>query len=294
MSGSRSRPADVLLDLLRSVGDRGHSVRFLVDAGGLFDFSENTVRVTLSRLLTRGLVESPARGRYRLAARTDALNEFVERWRLGEARVRPWTPDDWLFAQLSAPSASTRWALEALGFREVRLGLFARPDNLRLDPDALLTLGRGIGMEPELLLIRGTPQGCGAPGASDAWRSCWDPQALAADYEELGRRLRESAARLTSLPLDRARLESFRLGGEAIHCLAKDPLLPEQWLDPGPRAALVRETLAYDAAGKAVWASARGREADALPVPQLPSAAAAIPRSEMTETNEAAEARNRP
>jgi phenylacetic acid degradation operon negative regulatory protein len=274
MSGIRSRPADVLLDLLRSVGERGHSVRFLVDAGALFEFSENRVRVTLSRLLTRGLIESPARGRYRLAARTDALNEFVERWRLGEARVRPWTPGEWLFAHLAGPPTGTRWALDALGFREVRPGLFARPDNLQLEAEALRRLARGIGAAPELLLIRGRPDG---DGAGEDWRRSWQPEALAAVYEELRQRLSESAARIGELPLDRARLESFRLGGEAIHRLVKDPLLPEQWLDPSLRAALVRETLAYDAAGKAVWATARGREANALPVPQLPIAAIAAP-----------------
>lgn len=266
MSGDRSRPADMILDLLRSVGQRGHSVRFLVDAGALFGFSENTVRVTLSRLLARELVTSPARGRYRLAARTDARNEFVERWRLGEARVRAWTPGDWLFAQVPAPSPGTGWALDALGFREVRAGLLVRADNLAQSMADLRALGERLGMTPDVLLIRGRPDGDPVPAE---WVRVFDPDRLAADYDDLLHRLTESAARLDQLPRDRARLETFRLGGEVLHCLAKDPLLPAQWLDPAPRAALWEAMLAYDAAGKAIWANARGTEADALPVPRL-------------------------
>lgn len=266
MSGNRVRPADVLLDLLRSVGTRGHSVRQLVRIGGLFGFTENGVRVTLSRLLARGLVESPQRGRYRLAAGTDAINEFVERWRLGEERVRPWTPGDWLFAHEAEPTPRSRWALEALGFREAGSGLYLRPDNLQLDIDDLHALGTGIGLDPRVLMIVGRPRGAPVP---DAWVGLWQPGALVAHQRELLYRLATSNDRLAGMSRDDARLETFRLGGEVIHALAKDPLLPEELVETGVRAELWRAMLDYDARGKAIWASSEGEKPGTMPVPQL-------------------------
>ena len=92
MSRTRTRPGDVILDLLRSARGRRQSASSLIERGALFGFSENTIRVTLSRLMSRGRIESPRRGEYRLSPETDALNDFVERWRLGEDRIRPWQP----------------------------------------------------------------------------------------------------------------------------------------------------------------------------------------------------------
>lgn len=268
MSASRSRPADVLLDLLRSVGARGHSVRFLINAGALFGFTENTIRVALSRLGARGLVDSPARGRYRLAEGTDALNEFVERWRLGEQRVRAWRPGRWLIAHTTSDSPEDRWVLETLGFRTVREGLHTRPDNLVLSSDALVAQAVSLGAADDLLLIEGRMQA----DVAQVWSESWRPEDLLEDYRSLLRRLAESAARLPALPRDRARLESFRLGGEAIHCLAKDPLLPAELIDTAPRAQLVEAMLDYDRLGKAVWAHDRDAEAQTLPTAQLASA----------------------
>lgn len=266
MSGARVRPADVLLDLLRSVGARGHSVRQLVRIGGLFGFTENRVRVTLSRLVARGLVESPRRGRYRLAPGTDAVNEFVERWRLGEDRVRPWTPGDWLFAHQPGPTPRSRWALEALGFREAAPGLYLRPDNLQLEVEALHALGTGIGLDSQVLMLVGRP---GGAAAADAWPGLWQPAALLAHQRELLQRLEASSDRLAGMSRDRARLETFRLGGEVIHALAKDPLLPEELAETGIRAELWRAMLDYDARGKAIWASGEGEKPGTMPVPQL-------------------------
>jgi DNA-binding transcriptional regulator PaaX len=72
------------MDMLRGAPASGRRVAYLIETGSLFGFPENTVRVTLSRLQARGLIESPERGRYKLAPTADPVNEFVERWRLGE------------------------------------------------------------------------------------------------------------------------------------------------------------------------------------------------------------------
>ncbi len=275
MTRDRNKPSAVILDMLRSARSRHRTARSLIAAGELFGFSENTLRVTLSRLVTRGIIESPERGLYRLARQTDALNDFVERWRLGEARVRPWQPGRWLFAHAPSIQASDRrteetrtsaWALGALGFREVRPALFVRPDNLQLKPAELRTLAGGIGLDRGVLLVAGQPQGNPAP---QSWLQAWQPTRLNDGYADALRRLEESARHLPTQAADQARLECFSLGGEVIHRLAKDPLLPSEFVNVQAREALWHAMLEYDVLGKDIWASGKEEALRRMPRPQL-------------------------
>ena len=271
MSRNRNKPSAVILDMLRSARSRHRTARSLITAGELFGFSENTLRVTLSRLMTRGIIESPERGLYRLARQTDALNDFVERWRLGEARVRPWRAGRWLFAHMisgqpKGQATASEWALIALGFREVRPALFARPDNLALKTEELRTLAGGIGLSAGVLLMTGQPEGDPAP---ESWLQAWRPSELDDGYADALHRLEESARRLPTLASDRARLECFSLGGEMIHRLAKDPLLPMEFVNVQGREALWRATLDYDLQGKDIWASGKEEALRRMPRPQL-------------------------
>ena len=267
MSRTRTRPGDVILDLLRSARGRHQSASSLIDSGALFGFSENTIRVTLSRLMSRGRIESPRRGEYRLSPETDALNDFVERWRLGEDRVRPWQPGRWILAHLADADEPSAWALDALGFRAVRPGLFARPDNLALALDELHRLALGIGLADDALLVPGEPLGDTAQ-----WIPAWEPAALNRDYRDGLARLSASAERLDTLPAAEAKLECFRLGGEMIHRLAKDPLLPEPFADVTARRALWRATVDYDRQGKEIWARASHADLNRMPHPRLAAA----------------------
>jgi phenylacetic acid degradation operon negative regulatory protein len=269
MARIRNRPGSVILDLLRSARTRSYRAGALIDAGALFGFSDNTMRVNLSRLMARGIIESPSRGVYRLSSRTDALNDFVERWRLGESRVRPWATDTWLFAHALEPTPETCWALDALGFRRIGGELHARPDNLAMAAHELRGLARGIGLAADVLLINGTPQDADTAGR---WSGLWDPHALNRTYADCLNRLQASAQRLPRLPQDQARLECFSLGGEMIHRLAKDPLLPTELADCEVRAALWQAMLDYDRQGKEIWARTGDQALNHMPRPQLATA----------------------
>lgn len=266
MTRERTRPSDIVLDLLRSARGRRRRAVSLIAAGALFGFNENTMRVTLSRLMARGLIESPERGLYRLTQQTDALNDFVERWRLGEQRVAAWRPGCWLFAHAPGARPADDWVLQTLGFREVRPGLHARPDNLTIPLAELRALAAGLGLDAGVLLLAGEPEGEAVPAT---WVAAWDVDALNVAYHEGRRRLEASAARLPAIPVHEACLECFTLGGEMIHRLAKDPLLPGELVNTAARESLWRAMLDYDVQGKEIWAAGRQQRLLHMPRPQL-------------------------
>jgi len=269
----RARPSDVILDLMRGRSAKGLSAGYLIEACSLFGFKDNTVRVTLSRLQARGLIDSPERGIYRLAATADPVNEFVERWRDGERRVREWRAGDWIVVHLPGVDGHAFWALDALGFREVRETLFARPDNLDLLRDQLQQMARRIGLPADALFVYGE-----VSEDAQRWRQVWNCSAVEAGYAEMQQRLQISAQRLSNLSRDDARLESFRLGGEAINLLAKDPLLPGQWVDINLRRSLWQQTIDYERQGKRIWAYSRSTSSDVFPVARAAHTSARPPK----------------
>ena len=257
----------VILDLLRTYGHRGTSVKTIMATGAMFDFSDNLMRVSLSRLVTRGKVENISRGHYRLTDLADPLSEFVERWRLGEDRSRPWDGHSWLLLHTSEPDLDDRdWALDALGFREVTAGLWSRPDNLSLDAGELERLLLRLGMDGDSVLVS-------AAQLSERWQQAWqrqfDVQALAQTYTACRTRLLESLDRLAGKSREDAMRETFLIGGEAVHILAKDPLLPGQMMDPAPRRALWQTMLDYDRKGREIWAGNGKPSPRIMPTPQL-------------------------
>lgn len=261
-------PKSLLLDLLR-VSPQPVPVRELVTIGALFGFEGNAMRVALTRLVARGLVESDERGSYRLEPETTPLARLVDRWRLGDRRMRRWK-GEWLCVWhprggRRAEQGASHRALTRLGFREGREGLWVRPDNLRAARPAVESDLRHLGLSDEAALFVGS----GLPaGLTAAWcRTLWPAAALRATWRRTLARLERSHARLELIPRHEALVESFLVGGEAIRVLALDPLLPDEILDGADRRRLGEATAAYDAAGKSIWS-------DVLSAPALEAAPA--------------------
>lgn len=247
----------VVLDLLSTMPEGEMPVRALVAAAGLFDIAENNVRVALARLLAARLATRDERGCYRLGARSEAVGAQVSSWRTIETRVRPWK-GDWLGVHTAGLPRTDRRALAAqhralrfTGFRALAPGLEIRPDNLAGGIAVVRTRLAALGLVPAAPVF--VLSDLDATTASRA-RRLWDAGALATTYRDLRTALERSEARLASLPPARAMVESFLLGGRAIHALALDPLLPEPIVRTAERAALVVAMRRYDRAGRRVWA----------------------------------------
>ncbi|MGB5812431.1 MAG: hypothetical protein WBG86_17970, partial [Polyangiales bacterium] len=146
-------PRQLLLGLLR-VAPTPLPVRDLVAVGQLFGFEQNAIRVALARLVHRGLIGND-NGVYGPTASARHVGRWVETWRQGDKRLRPWKRQ-WLCVLQPGglertPRRRSTQALERFGFRLGAPRLWVRPDNLRADRDdvevELVELGLAEGAE---------------------------------------------------------------------------------------------------------------------------------------------------
>ncbi|MFT7246384.1 MAG: phenylacetic acid degradation operon negative regulatory protein [Candidatus Azotimanducaceae bacterium] len=265
------KPGNIILDLLRTYGQRGTNVQDIASTGHLFGFSDNQIRVTLSRLVSRGIVEKRQRGHYRLCQITDPVNDFAERWREGEARVKPWPNATWLCvhiagSDLSQTRAQTKaeWALTNHGFIAVDARFWIRPDNLSTPANALKQQLLTLGLPASAIMIENARLDS---SLTQMWLKSFDAAAIKARYREMNEQLEASLRRLAELPVTQAKKESFELGGRAIQIMAKDPLLPETLLSPATRQQLWQTMCRYDEAGRHIWAGQQ--QPDTTPTSQM-------------------------
>ncbi|MDX1695422.1 MAG: hypothetical protein R3208_16790 [Ketobacteraceae bacterium] len=250
-------PKNLIVDLLRMTPQRSVSSKALVDTAELFNFNENAIRVTLTRLVSKGVLESDARGYYRLAKKTDPISRYIEDWRLGEERRQPeWDRTSWLMCHLpkkpqrSARSRSLK-ALKFLGFREGMDNVWVRPANLRYDFTDIDSLLAHLELEPAASLMQSARL---KEGIIRRWQhQLWNTKSLDYGYREGIRKIEASLKKLPKLSNREAMAETFIVGGEAIHILVKDPWLPDDIFATDERARLHEKMLHYDEVGREIW-----------------------------------------
>ncbi len=246
----------LVLDLLSTLRRGTMPVGALVAAGEHFGLSENAVRVALARLFAAGRVERDERGRYRLGSAAAPVAERVRGWRSAEAPTRRWS-GGWLAVHPTRPPGRGRArreherALRLLGFRGLEPGLRLRPDNLRAALPELRETLAALGLGPGALVFELRDLDARAEARA---RGLWEVAALRAGYRRSLEELAASERRLGTLSEARAMVESFRVGGRVIRQLVLDPLLPDEILPGGERAALVDALRRYDRAGRDCWA----------------------------------------
>jgi phenylacetic acid degradation operon negative regulatory protein len=262
MQARRPTARSLTLDMLSSLRGASMPVSALVATGDLFGIGDNSVRVTVARLLAAGQIERDERGRYRLGALADPVDRQVRDWSRLNQRMGGWD-GGWIGVHYTASRQArgrtgklhTR-ALRFMGFATLRTGVAVRPDNLRIGIEGsraeLTELGLAAGS-----LVFGL-RGLDAISDQRA-RALWDVSGLRAGYRESLARLEQSTARLGGLDEGEAMVESFLLGGRVLRQLALDPLLPETILPSNERAALVGAMRRYDNAGRRSWSAFMAR-----------------------------------
>lgn len=248
----------VVLDLLSTLPKGSMPVGTLVAAGALFGLAENAIRVTLTRLLASGLVERDERGQYRLGARAGAVSRQVASWkRIGE-RMRAWD-GGWIAVHTGGLGRADRAAgrrreraLTFLGLRELTPGLAIRPDNLAGGIEATRAQLHALGLDATapVFVVHDFDDGTARRAAA-----LWPATSLVQGWRTTRQDLERSERHLPQLPLERAMVESFLVGGRAIRQLVLDPLLPERIVPARERDLLLATLRRYDRLGRTVWAT---------------------------------------
>lgn len=250
-----SAPSLILDLLLAASQSQGLSVAQLAAAGQLFELSDNSIRVSLVRLVSEDKVQACGRGQYRLGPRALDLAQAVASWRHVESRVRAWS-DDWILVLSAELGRSDRKALRRreralslLGFQGWQRGVAVRPHNL----DAVESVRRrlyGLGLEREATVLVASDLDEAQAGVV---RGLWDVRALNSGYRHGRVQLEDWLAESHHLSLDRAARESYVLGHQAIRQVVFDPLLPDPLVDVIARQRFMAAVRAFDEAGHAIW-----------------------------------------
>lgn len=249
----------VILEVLsagQSIYQGALPVRSLVQAASVFDVAENSVRVAIVRLCAEGLIESPARGEYRLGPGAKVVNEKIHGWRTVSTRIGTWD-GSWVavfiadLPRTDRPALRRRLrALRYLGFEELRPGLFLRPNNLTLRIDAIRAELQALGLDADAPVFRLADLDREEERKA---RNLWDGRTLEQIYSKLRAELTASMNRLDELSLDDSVRESFLLGRKGIRHVVLDPLLPAPLIDEEKRSAMVGILQTYCDKGLGLW-----------------------------------------
>ncbi len=248
------KPRSAILDLLSPRGRRPISAAAIVEACALFGISSNNARVALVRLLADGRLDKVGPASYALSSDAEAFNRRVLGWSQIDKLEKGWNAK-WTMVHLQRPpSTRTReYARRAYRFArvaEVNPTLAVRPDNLRLDHYDLRDTLIIFGLEGPFFVSCADVDDY----VAEQWvMHLWHADRLRAAHNRMAARIEASLVRLGRLPFEKALVESFIVGGEAIRALVLDPLLPEIFMPGRERNFVLRLMRAYDKVGRILW-----------------------------------------
>ena len=247
---------ELVIDFLSNRYPREMSVQEITGVGIALGFSEQSLRMALTRLVEQSVAANTGRGRYRLSPSGEAMREEVRKWRHLDDLAKPWS-GAWIGVFDAAIPRSDRAALRRhqramrlRGFRELQSGLWIRPANLRDSVAELREHLRALGLHPSALVV-------GLQDLDDDTRSkatgLWDTAAMLATYRALADELITSKSKLERLPLDTAAAESMVLGRDVIRHINLDPVLPEALMPQLALSNLIRVMSDYDSNARQIW-----------------------------------------
>ena len=190
---------ELVIDFLSNRYPREMSVQEIAGVGIALGFSEQSLRMALTRLVEQSVAANTGRGRYRLSPSGEAMRQEVRKWRHLDDLAKPWSGAwigvfDAAFRAAIAPRcAVTNARCGCGGFRELQTGLWVRPANLRDTVAELREHLRALGLHPAALVV-------GLNDLDEEARakatSLWDTAAMLATYRALTDELLASKGKL--------------------------------------------------------------------------------------------------
>ena len=247
-------PRNIILDLMGVSHPQPLEAGYLNLISDIFNIPVNNLRVALTRLAAKGMLDNTQRGVYRLSPKAMARNEFARRWKQSQCVEGEWN-GSWIGCHLSkGANRSVRSkslnALSWFGFKPGLDHLWVRPNNLLQNVSSLQAVLKDLGLESQSHVFSMDDID---PTLAKHWKTLWPVHALNQSYSELNQQLLSSYEQLDKTPLKASLLETCVLGSEAIHFLATDPQLPSD-IRPSQEYETLRKTMIdYDLAGRKIW-----------------------------------------
>ncbi len=247
---------ELVIDFLSNRAPREMSVRLIVDSAAALGFTQQSIRMALTRIVEDGVAISAARGLYKLAPSGETMRLEVRKWRNILNLTQRWS-GAWIAVHDAHIRRSDRAALRrherALrlrGFADLSTGLRVRPANLRDPLDGLRNQLRALGLHDEAIVAT---LGDLDHHAQARAMKLWNTAQLIDSYEGLTRALGESTGRVQHLKLEDAAGETLVLGRSVLHHINLDPLLPEELMPAEPLRRLVHDMITYDDTARQIW-----------------------------------------
>src|SRR5271168_1120203 len=205
---------ELVIDFLSNRYPREMSVQEITGVGAALGFSEQSLRMALTRLVEQSVAANTGRGRYRLSPSGETMRLEVRKWRHLDELAKPWS-GAWIGVFDASVPRSDRAALRRheramrlRGFRELQSGLWIRPANLRDSVGELRDHLRALGLHPAALVV-------GLDDLDDDSRAkatrLWDTAKMLATYRALADELLASQAKLDRIALEAAAAETMVL-----------------------------------------------------------------------------------
>ena len=247
-------PRNIILDLMGVSHPKPMLSSHLNVISSTFDVPVNNLRVALTRLVNKGMLDNTERGVYRLSTKAMVRNDFATRWKEKQVNDTTWD-GSWIACHLSKGShrtirAKSINALNWFGFKPGLDAIWVRPNNLRMNILELTDTLRNLGLESQAHLFTLTDI---ESSLAKQWQTLWAIDTLDQTYVKLNDQLKKSFKDLQSSPPNTSLQETCMLGGEAIYCLSMDPQLPKAIRSSDEFDRLRKTMLDYDKIGRTIW-----------------------------------------
>lgn len=256
MTIAKMNARDLIIDLLLGLQGREISIKQIIIAAKLFEISENSIRVAVTRLSSDGVIEAIERGIYQFTAKSHEWADVMLNRKNGIKQTKQW--DHQYLAVFTGElgrvdrTALNRRerALKHFGFKELEQGIYIRPDNLAISFKEVFLGLQVSGLEKSAKICQINHFDT---TTLNKIPKLWPTQTLNQNYKKYSQMIQKWLETVEQLSLDIAAKESLLLGRQTISLLMNDPLLPEDFVDVHLRDQFALSVQQLDQTGLELW-----------------------------------------
>lgn len=256
MTIAKMNARDLIIDLLLGLQGRAISIKQIIIAARLFEISENSIRVAVTRLSSDGVIEAIERGVYQFTVQSHEWADVMLNRKHGIKQTKVWNQQylavfTGQLGRVDRTALNRRErALKHFGFKELEQGIYIRPDNLVINFDQLIMELKASGLESSAKFCQINHFDT---ETLTTIVELWSTQTLNQNYQKYSQMIQQWLSTVDRLSLEDAARESLLLGRQTISLLMNDPLLPEGFVDVQLREQFAQSVQQLDQTGLDAW-----------------------------------------